>query len=311
MPNPTLIRPTPPAHGQHPAPPPDGATVDARVVVVTPDLAARWYERNTHNRDVSDRHVEALAREILADQWYVSGDAIKWEGDPDNGTAVLLDGQKRLLAVMLANKPITTLVVTGVNRDAQRVMDTQQRRSAADMLKLEGWDGKLARAIAAAASMAMLWEAGLYGATDYNGPRTPTHTEILAWVREHPEIEVAARIGAKYRVRKLDAAARSVAAYLLLQVASEEQVEGFFESLTTWVGFTAKDPRSALLRRLDTVADQKTRLPRWVMANLIIRTWNYMMKGEDIDRFPLWTGGNRWFNPEKPLPPVVREPYDG
>lgn len=285
-----------------------------REVEVTPEIAGRWLDRNTHNRTVSDRHVEQLARDISADAWVMTGESIKWKGDPDDPASQpeLLDGQHRLYAVAWAGKPIRTLVITGLNRDAQDAMDTNMRRSTKNMLELDGYES--AGLLAATASMAMVWEQGAYAQVDYKGPKTPTHAEVKAWVEKNaPQLIMAVEITKKYPIRGLSPAARAFVTYKLLPVSPREAVEAFFQSISEMKGLEGKDdPRTALINRLRYADVNKQQIPRWVQANMLFRVWNAIQRGEPMMKLQVTTSGpttgngsrsrSSWVDPTEPVP---------
>ena len=61
------------------------------VMDVTPSQAANWLEGNTHNRPVTQAHVERLAAEMSAGRWRLTHQGIAF-----STRGVLLDGQHRL-----------------------------------------------------------------------------------------------------------------------------------------------------------------------------------------------------------------------
>jgi hypothetical protein len=66
-------------------------------------------------------------------EWRVNGEAIKISRD-----GKILDGQHRLMAVLEADVAIETLVITGLEPEAQETMDQGRARSLADVFKLRG-----------------------------------------------------------------------------------------------------------------------------------------------------------------------------
>jgi hypothetical protein len=107
--------------------------VQARLISVTPELAAKWLELNDHNRGVVTARVDQYAADMRRGEWRVNGEAIKISAD-----GKILDGQHRLLAVLEADVAIETLVITGLEPEAQETMDQGRARSLADVFKLRG-----------------------------------------------------------------------------------------------------------------------------------------------------------------------------
>lgn len=109
------------------------AGVTRSVMLVTPALAAEWLLRNTNNRAVSDKAVRSLAEAITAGRWVTTHQGIAF--DRDN---VLIDGQHRLHAVVLAGVPVSIEVTSGLDRSAVDAIDNGGRgvRRVADVLRI-------------------------------------------------------------------------------------------------------------------------------------------------------------------------------
>ena len=109
------------------------STVTTENIVITPDIAASWLEKNTHNRNVKPTVVNKYASDMRKGNWKFTGDAIRFSSD-----RVLLDGQHRLLACIKADTPFEAIVVYGLDAGLQDVIDTGKSRTATDVLTLRG-----------------------------------------------------------------------------------------------------------------------------------------------------------------------------
>lgn len=127
--------------------------IETQVKTLSPQDAEQLLELNTHNRHLRPSHVQWLARQMRSGDWKLNGESIKIGRTPD-GTDVLLDGQHRLEACVVAGVPFTTLLVTGLPADTQDTVDRGSARTLADALTLDGYTN--ASALAALAS-AMLY----------------------------------------------------------------------------------------------------------------------------------------------------------
>lgn len=102
-----------------------------QVFNVTPDLAAKWLERNTRNRDLRQSVVERYANDMRGGRWMVTGDAI---GFDKNGAIV--NGQHRLWAVIEADMTVPMLVTFGLEPDVVKVLDDHLKRQLTDVIKI-------------------------------------------------------------------------------------------------------------------------------------------------------------------------------
>jgi len=103
----------------------------AEVMMVTPELAEKFLATNTNNRPVRPTHVRALAHSIMRGEWVVSHQGIAFSTQ-----GVLLDGQHRLRAIVVAGTPVQMVVTTGVSESAFKVIDCGVRRTLADLTQL-------------------------------------------------------------------------------------------------------------------------------------------------------------------------------
>ena len=107
-----------------------------RVIEVTPELAAKWLEGNTHNRDLEPSKVELYASDMKAGRWQLTHQGIAFD---DNG--VLLDGQHRLWAIVETNMPMKFRVFFNESPSARWVTDIGNPRKNVDVIKLAGKSG--------------------------------------------------------------------------------------------------------------------------------------------------------------------------
>lgn len=104
--------------------------VNATTINVTPQMAEQWLDGHDNYREISRRHVEYLANEMIGGRWQMTGEPIVFNG---NGT--LLDGQHRLAAVVKSGVTVPMLMVTGIRRAALPVMDQGKSRTMRDVLR--------------------------------------------------------------------------------------------------------------------------------------------------------------------------------
>lgn len=154
------------------------AKITAKVETITPEIAKTMLGENVNNRRISRDNVNLFAREIRNGEWRFNGEAIKFGKD-----GRLLDGQHRLLAVIAADKPLTTLVIRGLEDETQQTMDSGKTRTLGDVLTLRGEKNStqlasLARAVYLADQLGM--EAAA------QNDLKPTRGEIISFIRPDP-----------------------------------------------------------------------------------------------------------------------------
>lgn len=144
------------------------------VMEITPEIAKDFGAYNDRNRKVSRHTIAAYARDMKARRWRYTGEPIKFSED-----GKLLDGQQRLAACILAQTPFETLVIRGIDIEAQRVMDQGRRRTVADNLTIHGY--KDATLLAAAAKTLLVFKEG-----ESKHKHRSTSSEIEGMIDKHP-----------------------------------------------------------------------------------------------------------------------------
>lgn len=160
--------------------------IKSRVMEITPQMATAWLEKmGDINRPVSQGNVDFLAAQMRAGEWKVNGEAIVRDEDER-----VIDGQHRLWACVQADKPFTTLVVTGVKRSAFPTFDSGKGRNAADALHIARIDGGNANRLAAALSWVTFWESGWSEGSDggKGHRKRRTAAQAIAVAKRYPTL---------------------------------------------------------------------------------------------------------------------------
>lgn len=108
-------------------------TMTTRRELITPAVAAKMLETNTHNRNVTQRLVNQYARDMSMGAWREHHQGIAFD---ENG--VLCDGQHRLLAVIESNCSVWMLVTRGIPSAAMEGIDIGKGRTTSDIFTLDG-----------------------------------------------------------------------------------------------------------------------------------------------------------------------------
>lgn len=240
-------------------------------IPVSPDTAERWLKANTKNRKLRQADVNRYARDMASGNWMLTGESIKFATD---GT--LLDGQHRLAAIIKSGATVTLQVMRNIPSDAQSVMDTGRRRTAADALDIA--DHKYSATLAAVAKLAIGVEVE---ATD-PGKHECSHSEIAAWVDRNPDAVRACEI-ARSVSRRTDCPPAVVAyTYMILSRIDREEALDFWTSAAEKVGLSAGDPVIALTNRFAEARRNRQRLTKRIQLSLIYRAWNQRRAGKTM-----------------------------
>lgn len=247
------------------------------LVLVTPEMAADWLKLNLRNRRLREERSAAYAAIIAAEDWMITGEAVKFDWD-----GRLIDGQHRLGGVVASGKAVWIFVVRDLHPDVQYVLDTGMKRTAADALKFAGVEGSL-NAVAAAARLAILWADGrLKYSTQSQWSRDVTNVEIVEWVADNPDIHDAVRAADSLRRQSPVPSGPGGFAALLFRRLSIEDAERFFGDIAQLRTGGQGDPIYSLLRRYQSAKDRREALGSPQHLFLLFRTWNAWRKGEEL-----------------------------
>lgn len=241
------------------------STVVARVVTITPQLARGLIEhRNNSNRDVTLGRVDQYAEDIRRGEWIVNGEAIKISRDGE-----VLDGQHRLLAVLDADAPITTVLITGLPPEAQESMDQGRPRTFGDVLKLRG--EKDYYVLAAAVRIVTTYERSGIPLPGY--VFSPSNQQLSASLKRNPEIRDSCAFANRHRQRWINVSVVGALHYLF-SAADAARAGEFFRQLT--VASNTDQPIRQLRERLvaEHEAVEHPRLHVRTKIAYVVKTWN-------------------------------------
>ena len=258
------------------------------VVLVTPELATQLLEANTHNRPLTQSHVDRIAGRIRAGKWRFNGDTIKIAADGD-----VLDGQHRLWAIIEARIPVETIIVYGIDREAFATIDTVRKmRSHGDTIALNG-QKRHRNVIGSALAWLIRWQTGRL--EQYKAPTARVeNSDIEDAFNEHPGMIRAAEKAMQTR----GVANPSLLAFLYYVAVNknEELADRFIATLVDPAGVGVSDPFFRL-RSYFTSDHHKRKDPLVTIAlsikalnaaaaGLKVHTLNWKQQGNAPEPFP-------------------------
>ncbi len=238
---------------------------------IDPKTAATILAANDHNRGMREGLVLSISRDIAEGRWFLNGESIKLTAD-----GKLIDGQHRLAAVVMADKPITTVVVRGLEMSVQDTIDTGAKRTFSDILALRGqhYYTQLASMVRFA------WLMDITGHPN-SGRIQPTTTELEGYLAANPTINdwlMTARQTTD-SVMHLPGSVSGGWGFLMARFGEEDARE-FWRSMLE--NDAPKGSAPAVLRE-QLIKDRLASHPSNVVhrAALVGKAWNHWMDGKD------------------------------
>ena len=249
----------------------------ANIETITPQQAAVYLLQNPNNRKLKQTHINRLAQDMLDGNFVYNGESVKFDE-----FGKLLDGQHRLSAIVLSNKPQQMLVARDVPRSSMRTIDRGQSRTVADWLKIQGFSNYTI--LSGAARMLHNFEKGTIHSSNAMGKFHPTDADAV--LARHPGLTESVafvmghRSGLK-RVYRSDSSA-AVIHYIFSHI-DPQKADQFIEQLATGVGLDATSPILHLRERLtDDIVNKNKKLTPVTRLALIFKVWRYFYKGRKM-----------------------------
>jgi hypothetical protein len=263
--------------------------VKLEVRTITPADATTLLSRTAPNRKPIRRRVAALADAMRAGQWQSDGAPVRIGQD-----GRLLDGQHRLMAVIEADTPAEFVVISGIDPQAQLVMDTGKPRSLEDHMHIQG----VPNARNAAAAARFLWDYE-NGVITWRGDviKRPAPTIPQLWqlysARPDQIQEGAAQGAAVHRCVRMSKAVIS-GMWVVLSAVDFDDASEFYDRLAQRLQDGAIiDSIQVFTRRMNN-QDRPSfggALSARVQTAFLIKTWNAYRRGEPLSRLIFKPGG--------------------
>jgi hypothetical protein len=268
----------------------------SRVQTITPAKAAELLEANTTNRPLSRPVVKAFAEAMERGDWMVTHQGIAFDV---NG--VLVDGQHRLAAVIEADVPVEMTVFTEVDEGTFDVLDTGKRRTAADVLAIEG--ERSSATLAAMVRTVWMYE-NRPDQSWSGGGATVTNHQVVETLDRHPKLRDYVTVGEQISVATgMIKSAAGAATYLASRASRRAELDEWLEGVIDGVGLNKGDARLVFRRVMFGMARKqhggalRRREGREHVA-LYILAYNAWRAGEKVSSLR--------FNVRDPLPRLDR-----
>ncbi len=256
-----------------------------QVRLVDPALARTWMESNavaSVNRALKEAKVNAYARSMAAGNWLFNGESIKFAKD-----GRLLDGQHRLAACILADRPFRAFVIYGLDENTLLTIDTGSNRSSSDVLKITETCDVNHKNIAAALTYLYKHRIG----NIYHHGISVSPQEVVEMHKENPGISDSFRAVAGSR-HLLSSAMATFLHYAFSEI-DDETADLFFEKLADGADLEAGNPILLLRNRLMRNRAEKTNLHRNEVMALTIKAWSVWRTGAKLRNLSIRRKGNK------------------
>lgn len=258
---------------------------------ITPSVAGEMLKRNINNRPIREVQVEFYSQQMINNEWLFDGQPIRFSS---NGG--LLDGQHRLSAVIKSGVPNEFMVITGIDPEAFKVMDTGSSRSPSDVLSIQG--AKYSAMISSSIKFVSNFNKGRRSDA---GTNKISNSQVLDFYLSHKDIleDYAKKSGALSAEfgRILSPSFLLSIKYLFAQ-KSVTHSEQFVNQLCTGLGLSQHNPIHVLRKKLLTNSSSQYKQTQMHKTAVTIKAWNLYRLNKECKIL-------RWNKDEESFPVII------
>lgn len=255
----------------------------SKIEKITPAKAQKWLEKNQNNRPISDAKVAEWQSAMERGEWQLTHQGIAL--DPTDN---IVDGQHRLWAIVYSGKTVQMMVTYNAPPETKSVVDVGRKRTAADVLAMQGEVG--VHAIAGSLRILDAYWRGF----DIQRKKPMSHEQMLHLLELNPDVRQAVKDGAMVASKSgMTVSPASAGCYL---VHTDPDYGTWMRGMTQGIGLYDKDPRIALRSALlNALRSRRKRSPEWQLA-LYGKAWLAFKQGrqynnlnfKDTEGFPMF-----------------------
>jgi hypothetical protein len=243
-------------------------------VRVTPEIAQHWLSFNAANRETTQAKIDQYKSDMVSGYWNDDGSTICF------AYGKLIDGQHRLMALVLAGVTIRMLVVFGLDGEVQVTKDTGRGRTPRDVLSIEGLDAWCSSTLGTAIHYIIAYETGrtLYSTLKF------TNREVRNYYLEHqPRLDASVQVCKGYpRRHPLLPLSRVLALHYIFAKKDAAAATQFFDRLLTGAELTKSSPIYFLRKLLDTDLHEKKHRTAYEQTCFVVKAWNTFRRGGTV-----------------------------
>jgi len=256
----------------------------AELVLVTPEIAKNWLRFNTGNRKLDQKNLAKLSNQIKSNLFLENGESIVFDRNQE-----LKNGQHRLKAISINNKSFWLVVVRGVEPTAMSTFDTGKNRTAADVLKLNGFNqsGAIASLIQSINkhSFKRIRSSNSFK-SDYTNM---TNFEVLEYAKDNYDwlIDIVNNTHTIMAKTPIKVITKSYLSFIIYMIGGETPSKECYQFAKHLVG-AVKTESSAplyLYNKLYNSKINKEPLNNYYVLGIAIKSWNYYIDGNPAVRF--------------------------
>ena len=248
-------------------------------ILLTPEIAEYLIGKNIRNRPKNQMLIQQYANDIKNGKWKYTQQTIQI-----SKSGVVLDGQHRLMAVVLTQISIEVLLGCGMDDDIFTVLDTGRVRQTSDTMAIAGIENPTK--IAAMVKFIINFEKGVYdqATRGYSrGSKKVTNEFATEFALQHLDSLYQSYYYGYNKDNKIISGTTLAALHYIFKKFNNEQANIFCKSLADGLNLTRENPIYLLRKRL--IEDGRTKkMSVYEKTALVVKAWNLFRNGKKISR---------------------------
>jgi hypothetical protein len=243
--------------------------------LITPAQAAALLEQRAKNRSLRDFRAQKIAADILDHAWRPNGESIIFD---DKGR--LNDGQHRLRACVLADKPIEVYCIFGISWKVFDSLDQGAGRGGDDLAAV--MDFSNASLVSALTRLSIDYTEGNIGIT---GLPKMSSAKLRGYMHLHRErLAAAAAVAVTFQkgIRTLLPLSHACFVYYMNVEQHPDKALEFLEKLATGAGLHKDDAILLFRKRMTDLKGEKHTVLKGHKIALLIKAWNAFLANKPI-----------------------------
>ena len=252
---------------------------------VTPGDAQEILDRRANNRPIRERRASAIAEEIRIGRFAENGESLIFD---DQGK--LMDGQHRMRAIVLANKPIISFCVHDVPRKYFATIDDCSKRTGGDVLGIAGHQH--AMVVASVARWIIKYDSGFSPSPGSAWVTIPNRMIVEITKKNNDITDAVTFILSLSEIKRIMPPSIASFCYLMAARHDHKKAQEFFTKLASGEQLETGNPILTLRNRFIDLAGQKHTALGVEKTAWIIKAWNAFVDGREM-KIVRWFGRTR------------------
>jgi hypothetical protein len=248
------------------------------IKLINKEIAKMLLKTNVSNRSLNSNNVSFLSKQMQEGAWLFDGQPIRLDT-----YGRLMDGQHRLQAIIDTNSSFEFVVISGLEPETFKVMDTGRGRTASDVFSISGVQNY---AVASSISRFILaFQFNHYARSGGNGKKRISNTDALEFYNSNKYIKhICDNVIFNYMsFNRIVSTSILGGVWFIFAEKNVTDAENFIEKLCQGNNLDSNSPIHLLRKKLTNNKMSFRKMSQKEVLALIIKTWNAVRLNKTVN----------------------------